>query len=1019
MYLKLMNRKEHLQAAIQRESQKFEEYYLWIEQHLPQSFFEDADPDTIIFVAHSMIGFEMQDYFSQIHFKNMAIALCLDSPDADLKILKHYRNRGIKNYRTFVSNVPPPFAGVIAPLRVALIYFTEYGEEKETVPPDREIYEQVKERNPELTELAFARLLEGMGTRFRRSLTKDRLILAIDMFLKAQSRDPCQYEVRKIEDWASKKETPSLQIVLAWKNVPKHDFLYRLARVVLRHGLAMKRMAATYIDPYTKQSTLIMSLGLHGAKGRAAWQEADLDDFLQELVTVKYFPGQEAIETTFVDTKLLRGNMGNLIKTAVFFIHQALVHADPNLYSFANVEEGLCRHPELTVMLADAFEAKFHPAKNDLQKYEGLKEQFLSLVDQLDTGNASNDMRRKNILKQALSFIEFCLKTNFYRKNKTAFSFRLDPRFLDNVPYDRREKFPELPYAVFLMKGLYYLGFHIRFRDLARGGLRTVYPEKFEQLLIERNNVFSECYNLAYTQQKKNKDIPEGGAKAVILLEPYERLIAEEEIYQSELEYAGVDHKEIAERIKAFHREQKREYLYQAQRSYIESFVTLLNCESDGTLRCKHIVDYYKRPEYIYLGPDENMHDAMIVWISSYAKYYNYKPGMSFMSSKPGAGINHKEFGVTSCGVNVYMEEVLKFLDLDPAKEEFTIKMSGGPDGDVAGNQMHNLFRLYPKTAKLTAAIDVSGTIFDPKGLDLAIVDQLFGEGKPIRFYPAEKLSEGGFLLDAKTKREESAYAQQTLLLKKSGGRLVEEWLSGNEMNHILRTNVHQAKTDIFIPGGGRPRTLNDANWKDFLDETGKPTSRAIVEGANLYLTPLARRELEKLGVIIIKDSSANKGGVICSSFEVLAGLMLSEEEFLKNKPHYVKEVLQVIQERSRSEAQLLLKSYGSDFLTDVSEKISEKINHYFDELLAFLSPKSLSSDPKDPFVQCLLNYCPPLLRDKYQDRILKEVPDIHKKAIISCFIAQRLVYRRGLDWSPSVVDVIPLIVSDPSIIGL
>ncbi len=74
------------------------------------------------------------------------------------------------------------------------------------------------------------------------------------------------------------------------------------------------------------------------------------------------------------------------------------------------------------------------------------------------------------------------------------------------------------------MKGLHFIGFHIRFRDLSRGGLRTVFPERMEQMLIERNNVFSECYNLAYTQQKKNKDIPEGGAKGVIFLEPYERL---------------------------------------------------------------------------------------------------------------------------------------------------------------------------------------------------------------------------------------------------------------------------------------------------------------------------------------------------------------------------------------------------------------------------------------------------------------------------------------------------------------
>ena len=39
-------------------------------------------------------------------------------------------------------------------------------------------------------------------------------------------------------------------------------------------------------------------------------------------------------------------------------------------------------------------------------------------------------------------------------------------------------------------------------------------------------------------------------------------------------------------------------------------------------------------------------------------------------------------------------------------------------------------------------------------------------------------------------------------------------------------------------PAAGRPRTLGDTNYKDFLDETGKPTARGIIEGANLYLTP-------------------------------------------------------------------------------------------------------------------------------------------------------------------------------------
>jgi glutamate dehydrogenase len=1017
---------DKLKLGIQNESKKFEIFYRWLEAHMPPSFFEEVDHENILLVTHSLMGFDLQDYFSHIHLKHSALALCLDSPDADLRILKHYQMYGIKNYRSFVSNAPLPFPKAQAPLRVAVIGLTEFSESAEEEEPSilsedkkKEIFKQLKARNPKVHEKEFNDLIHQLNARFLRALPSERLILALDKFFRAKYRDNCQFEVRYNEDW-KEKDSPSLQIVFAWRNVPKYNFLYRMAKTIHRHKLSLKRVNAIYIDPYSRQNILLMSLGIHGINGKAAWEEADIADFLQEFVTLKYFEGMESIESTYVDSGLLSGNLGNLVKTIVYFVHQVLVHSDINMYSFSHIEEGLCRHPELVVLLMRAFEHKFHPEKTSLDEYEKTRNQFLELVEQIDTGNEINDTRRKNVLRQAMHFVEFALKTNFYRENKTAFCFRLDPQYLDRLPFDRKEKFPELPYAVYFMKGFHFLGFHIRFKDLSRGGLRTVTPERKEQMVYERNHVFSECYNLAYTQHKKNKDIPEGGAKGVIFLEPYERISSEKDIFLNELEDAGITGEEAQQLIKIFLAEQKLEHLHQAQRSYIESFLTLLNCHPDGTLKAKRIVDYWKKPEYIYLGPDENMHNEMIEWIASYSKYYDYKPGGAFISSKPSLGINHKEFGVTSYGVNVYMEETLRYLGIDPTKDTFTVKMSGGPDGDVAGNQMMNLHRFYPKTARLLATIDVSGTIFDPEGLDLEEVAKLFQEQKPIRFYPPQKLSDGGFLLDTRTKREQTAYTQQTLCWRKIGGKLMEDWLSGNEMNYLLRHNVHQVKADIFIPGGGRPRTLNEANFKDFLDEAGKPTAKAIVEGANLYLTPLARRALEKLGTLIIKDSSSNKGGVICSSFEVLSSLCLNEKEFLAEKPALVQEILEIIGKRAKEEAQLLLRSHQTSqaFLTDISEWISERINSYMYELLDYLQPITLSNDPSDPLIRALLNYCPPLLRQNYTQRILKEIPDIHKKAIIACHIASRLVYHRGLGWSPSVVDVLPLIAQDPYIVG-
>jgi glutamate dehydrogenase len=104
--------------------------------------------------------------------------------------------------------------------------------------------------------------------------------------------------------------------------------------------------------------------------------------------------------------------------------------------------------------------------------------------------------------------------------------------------------------------------------------------------------------------------------------------------------------------------------------------------------------------------------------------------------------------------------------------------------------------------------------------------------------------------------------------------------------------------------------------------------------------------------------------------------------------------------------------------LTDISEWISERINMYKDQLIAHLQRVTLTNDPNNPFIRCLLNYCPPLLREKYQEKILLEVPDVHKNAIIACHIASRVVYYRGLEWAPSLVDVLPLITKDPLIVG-
>ncbi len=61
-------------------------------------------------------------------------------------------------------------------------------------------------------------------------------------------------------------------------------------------------------------------------------------------------------------------------------------------------------------------------------------------------------------------------------------------------------------------------------------------------------------------------------------------------------------------------------------------------------------------------------------------------------------------------------------------------------------------------------------------------------------------------------------------------------------------------------------------------------------------------------GVIVVQDSSAIKCGVITSSYEILAGMLLAESEFIEIKDAYVTQVLDRLRLFARLEGELLFR---------------------------------------------------------------------------------------------------------------
>jgi glutamate dehydrogenase len=351
------------------------------------------------------------------------------------------------------------------------------------------------------------------------------------------------------------------------------------------------------------------------------------------------------------------------------------------------------------------------------------------------------------------------------------------------------------------------------------------------------------------------------------------------------------------------------------------------------------------------------------------------------MSSKPRVGISHKQYGVTSEGVVVFADEVLKALGINPLAEPFTVKLTGGPAGDVASNVVKILIREYGKNARIVAMSDGHGAVYDPDGLDHGELLRLIGAvGRAHQFDPARLTGQGAFVRSTDTPEGVRA-----------------------------RDDLHNtARADLFIPSGGRPDTINERNWHRFLGPDGTPSARGIVEGANIFISAGARARFEEHGVLCVPGPSANKTGVICSSYEILAGLALSDDEFLEIKDQYVAQLLDILRLRARSEARVLLRerrlSGGSQTLTDLSYRLSRAINTLCDDIAAVLREDDADPATEPVLRDLLLAYCPAVFAQRYPERILGRIPRAHQHALLAAYIASKILYNEGLGWVDPLV---------------
>lgn len=230
-------------------------------------------------------------------------------------------------------------------------------------------------------------------------------------------------------------------------------------------------------------------------------------------------------------------------------------------------------------------------------------------------------------------------------------------------------------------------------------------------------------------------------------------------------------------------------------KAFTDSLLDLIVVDS-----VKGLVDHYGKDELIYLGPDEQVVPSDIDWICARAKQRGYPIPAAFMSSKQQNGFNHKEFGVTSEGIVVYLDVALRqSLGLDPTKTPFTLKITGGPDGDVAGNLMKIAIRNYGKNVKIVGVADGFGVAEDPDGLNPDELLRLVEEALPITSFNKKCLGANGIMLDISS--EEVGQCILTPSSPSHCSLIIASFLS---KGLVRRNTMHfRVKSDAFVPAGG------------------------------------------------------------------------------------------------------------------------------------------------------------------------------------------------------------------------
>jgi glutamate dehydrogenase len=637
------------------------------------------------------------------------------------------------------------------------------------------------------------------------------------------------------------------------------------------------------------------------------------------LLTEEYVTLQRALK----DQPEARGIVDNL-----------KLHLIKDTYSSYRIANTVRNHVPIIDLLYQHFESRFADSKDtkkESKDLEKLKQEIRQRIEREVPYNKDRD-----ILTYFLKFNESVERTNFFRSEKSCMAYRLRTDIVDPVD------FPEPLYGLFFLVGHDFLGFHIRFREIARGGIRIVRSRSIDIYAHNIDTIFTENYNLAWTQQRKNKDIPEGGAKGTILL--------------------NLESQQAADR---------------AFKDYVDGLLDLLLDEdSSGKVGVR---------ELLFLGPDEGT-AGLMDWAALHAQKRGYPYWKSFSTGKAPelGGVPHDLYGMTTQGIHQY---VVGLLEKEGLKEEEVTKIqTGGPDGDLGSNEIR-----FSKDRTI-AIVDGSGVLYDPEGINRKELMKLVELRMPVEKFDVKKLSSQGFFVSINDRD-----------VRLPDGTLIA---NGEEYRNIFHLTKYAKAVLFVPCGGrpgaihiGNWKQLLDGEGKPKFRYIVEGANLFITEDARLRLE-------EQGVIVLKDASTNKGGVTSSSLEVYASLALTDEEydKHLRVQPDgkippfrkaYVEAIIEKIKENARAEFELLYREWKQSGtpLTILSNQVSGKINQITDAV----RESTLVRDPKIVH-RVLESYTPrPLLDFLGLDTILKRVPPSYIQAITATKIATDFVYGKGL----------------------